>query len=255
MPYRYLWAPVAAVLLLASCATTKVGTRTQLQQAVPLDTAVLLSTVIGPVFQPTFPLVDAAAFNKKTNDLADDILAAEEAFVPEFRANLLTDLRERVPMVIVTSADFEGGDEVERLRVSGPVQTENKNFPVAYVAPGDLNVLSFDNGKNTARLFADDPGLRNRIATAIAAAGAQVGLLSYNRIAVLSAGAFGAIGTLRLETHVFVFGRRGQQIAEVYGVTKPLQVKGKDLGEYVAQLEQFPVLSAMMAEELTKYID
>ncbi len=244
---------LVATLLLASCATTKVSVRTDMAGPVAVDTIALASTVIGPVFQPVLPLIDAAAFNKRTNDIADDLLAEEEALVGEFRATLLEDLREHVPATFVTVGELDD-PEVEPLRTAGTVQTENKNFPVALFAPNDLNVVAFDNAKNVERLFQSTPALQERVRTIARATNAESVIVSYNRLAVVSAQVFGTIGTLRLETHLFVFARSGQEIIEVYGFTKPTTISGKETTEYTGQLAQFPVLSEMMAKELAKHI-
>ena len=242
------------LLTLASCASTKVGVRTTIPNGLNLDTIALVSTAIGPLFQPVFPLIDAAAFNKKTNDLADVILAEEEILVAEFRQTLLADLRRHVSASFTTVDDFGNGPEIERFRAGASVQTENRNFPVALFAPGDLNVITFDNAKNVDRLFEATPAFTERIKSIAAATGAKSIAVSYNRLAVIAAGAFGASATLRLETHLFVFASNGRQLFEIFGVTKPTTISGKRVEDYSFQLSQFKILSDMMAQELKKHV-
>lgn len=62
----------ALVIFLGSCVGPKFTAQTSTGQPVPIDTLNLVAVMIGPMYQPTIPLIDAAAFNGKTNKIAYD---------------------------------------------------------------------------------------------------------------------------------------------------------------------------------------
>ena len=65
-------------LMLSSCITTKVQVNNKYSGVIPLDTLHLVSVVYGPVVQPVIPLIDAAAFNGRTNKISDQILEEQK---------------------------------------------------------------------------------------------------------------------------------------------------------------------------------
>lgn len=83
-----------AALVACSCAsTTKVKVNTIYTNGVGVDTLNLVSTMLGPVLQPALPLIDAAAFNGKTNEIADQIMDEQQKHIALYQEMVIEDLK------------------------------------------------------------------------------------------------------------------------------------------------------------------
>jgi hypothetical protein len=239
--------------LVSSCVTTKVKVNTAYTNGVSVDTLNLISTMIGPVMQPVLPLVDAAAFNEKTNKIADEILDDEQKRVEEFKEVLTKTINYYIITPVLTGSYFSS-DAANKYKVKNGVQIDNKNFPIVIFSTGDLNVVDFGKGKNVTAIFKDNQGLKSQIKNLATELNLSTVLISYNRLNVVSAGMFGVNGSLRLETYLFLYNASGNLLVDAYGWSKPTVIKGKELSEYQLQLDNFQELSNLMLKEFLKYI-
>ncbi|MFC4874819.1 hypothetical protein [Negadavirga shengliensis] len=242
------------VSFLASCAapiTVKVNSTRE--EKIPMRDFNLASVMIGPMAQPVMPLVDAAAFNKKTNQIAHLIMDEEERIIEEYKHILVNTLNGYLSTQIVTSNQLDREIKSPYVVEKG-IQTENKNFPIVFFSEGDLNIAAFGKGKNVNTIFKNDETLKARVGEIAEKMGISNIAVSYNRLAVVGAGAFGAYGTITLQSYLFVYDAFGNMLIDVEGWTKPEPIKGKDLIEYKVQLHKFEVLAAEMSRRLAEYI-
>ena len=241
-------------LLTTACIGPRVVTNTQLARPVPVDTTAFVSTVAGPPVQPVFPLLDAAAFNGKTNKLADRILAAQAEAVEVFRDTLLTALRAQLPATVVTAEAIHDDASAARLRGGGEVSTKREHFPVAHLANGDLLLTDLAAEHVPNRLFATSPALRAKVAAAAEASGAEVVLVAHANLAVVSAGALGVFGTARMEARLFLFDRKGIERAEVFAQSELESIPGNRLEDYTRIVGTLSSLADDLAAELAKLL-
>ena len=241
-------------ILLTSCLSSKVIVNTPYQNGIPIDTLNLLSVMIGPPFQPTFPLIDAASFNEKTNHLADQILDEEQKLIENYKQTLISNLDKLLPLTTRTTRDFNT-ENISQFIVENPLQIENKNFPIVFFSQGDLNFNEWNKGKNVNNLFRDDD---EYLRASIQEVAKQLNLkniaISFNRLSVVGVGAFGINGTLRLETYLFIYNSNGHLVVDTMGWTKPISINGREIRDYKFQLDSFIELARLTAEELSKYI-
>lgn len=238
------------VLLLGSCVGAKFTADTKTGQPSSIDTLNLISAMIGPVFQPTLHLIDAAAISGKTNKIADEIIQAEEERIEVFKDDLVPTLRESLPVVIRTANELEF-DGIDAYRVDKAAQSENNNFPLVLFGEGDLNFQRYGKMKNLRNEFESNNELRENVANFADKSNLSNAAICYNRLAVLSVGPFGG---LRLETYLFVFDRRGKIVIEPTGLLEPVTISGKVLNEYTTELDKYEMMHNLLFVPLTKQI-
>ena len=241
----------ALVLLLGSCVGAKFTADTKTGQPIPIDTLNLVSVMIGPVYQPTFPLIDAAAFNGKTNKIADDILEEEEKRIADFKKKLVAALREKIPAEIRTTDEIRG-DGIEEYQITRATPAENKNFPLVYFAEGDLSFQEYGNMNNLRNEFESNQALRQNIVAFAEKFNLSNVAICYNRLAVINVGPFGASGNLRLESYIYVFDSRGGVSIKATGILEPTNISGKVLDEYAAELDKHSMMYNLLAVPLSQ---
>jgi hypothetical protein len=233
--------------------TTKVQVNSNYPHRLFVDTLNLISTMIGPVWQPVIPLIDAAAFNEKTNKISDQIMDEEQKVIEKYKSILITSLNEKIQSEIITGADLTSV-AADRYKVENGLQIENRNFPVVFFCEGDMNVLDFGNGKNIDNIFKNDEDLKARIVKFATDLDLKFVLVSYNRLSVVGVGAFGVRGALRLESYLYLYYSDGRLVMDAYGYTKPTNVSGNRIDQYKFQLDNFHGLAQLMSQELVNYL-
>lgn len=241
------------LVLVSSCISTKVQVNTPYTNGIPVDSLNLVSLMVGPVWQPIFPLIDAAAFNEKTNKIADQLLDEEQKVVEDYKKILVGCLDGKLRSSVVVGSDFTS-PMASQYRVEKGIQIDNKNFPVVFFSEGDMNMIDLGKGKNINQIFKYDKSLKSNIAKYAANLKLNNVVISFNRLAVISAGMFGTTGNLRLESYLFLYNAEGKLLLDTYGWMKPTAISGKDLADYKYQLDSFQELAELMSQELTQYI-
>ncbi len=72
--------------------------------------------MIGTVSQPIIPLIDAAAFNEKTNSISDQILNVQQKVIDRYQSILVNTLKENNNLSLITVETFKG-ESAEKYRV------------------------------------------------------------------------------------------------------------------------------------------
>lgn len=241
------------IIAFSSCTTTRVKVNSVYPNGARIDSLNLISTIIGPLSQPDFPLIDAALFNERTNTISNDIMDEEQKRINDYRLILVQNLQDKLPSKIRTGLDFNS-DISKKYKVNNVLQIDNKNFPIVFFSEGDMNVVDFGKGKDVNAIFKNNEILKHRITSLAIELELQTVLISYNRLSVVSAGMFGTSGNLRLESYLFLYKANGDLIMDAYGFTKPTIISGKQLLEYKMQLDYFQELAQLMSKELVKFI-
>ncbi|UCS94521.1 hypothetical protein KZP23_05725 [Echinicola marina] len=248
--------PIALVaIFLVSCATAPIMVKVQSSKSstIALEQLNLASTMIGPLFQPDLPLIDAASFNGKTNKIADVIMDEEERMIEEFKYILTSTLKGHLSSSVKTIGEFDGAS-IEPYQVEKGLKVDNKNFPVVFFSEGDLNIADLGKGKNVNKIFKNDEGIKDRVREIAQALDISNVAVSYNRLGIVGVGAFGSFGMISLESYLFIYDSQGDLLINIKGWTKPEQISGKNSNEYVIQLHKFEGLADEISRKLNEYI-
>jgi hypothetical protein len=240
-------------LLFASCATMKVKVNTSYTDGLAIDTLYLVSTMIGPVVQPVLPLIDAAAFNAKTNKIADQIMDVQQKSVDDFHDILVSILEQKLPVALVTGKEFDA-ERAARYKVRSGIQIDNKNFPMVFFSEGDMNMIELGKGRNEVDIFKNNAANTANISRFAGDLGVSNVVLSFSRLNIVSVGMFGGSGNIRLETFFYVYGADGELLLDAYAWSKFNTIRGKDLSQYKYELTNFNPLVQLIAQELKQYI-
>ncbi len=244
---------IALVFLLASCAGPKFTVETRTGQPIPIDTLNVLAVMIGPMYQPAVPLIDAATFNGKTNKIANEIIRAQEDRIDSLKEGLITTLREKLPVVVRTANELER-EGIEAYRVEKAIQSENKNFPLVLFGKGDLSFRQYGKMQNLNKEIESNDELAANVAIFAEKFNLSNVAICYNRLAVISVGPFGGTGMLRLETYILVFNRNGEVIIDATGLLEPISISGKELEDYTSELDKYKVMQNLLVLALSKQI-
>ena len=245
---------VLAFMTTFSCTPTKAVTYTELTSPMRADTVTLCATAIGPMFLPVFPLIDASLFNAKAEEVAPQIMSEEADLVNEYQTMLLADLNATLQATVYTPDQLLDSNRLKESSVSGSLPTSNDIFPFLFYADNSLELIDVGKGRNVRSKFTNPKDIQERVASISEQTKSPLVLVSYNRLAVISIGMMGTTGTLRLESNLFLYSRRGRLLAHVLGTTEPTNVGGRTLARYKEQLDQFPELSRLMAKEMKRVL-
>ncbi|MFN2394703.1 MAG: hypothetical protein ABR597_03345 [Bacteroidales bacterium] len=240
-------------LMLSSCITTKVQVNSKYPGVIPIDTLNLVSVVYGPVVQPVIPLIDAAAFNGRTNKISDQILEEQKGMTEVYKKILLRNLNNRVTTYIKTG-DYFTDETAQPYKAKEGILIDNKNFPVVWFDGEGMNLWDYGKGTNVRAIFESDPQLKSRIAKFAREMNINNVLVSFNRLAVIGVGMFGSTGNIRLESYLYLYDANGNLMMDAYGWTKPSSIGGRELYEYQAQMDKFEELVVLLSNELVKHI-
>ena len=243
------------IIVFASC-TPEIIVRveTDYESGVDVEKLNLVSTMIGPVWQPDIPLIDAAAFNKKTNDIADQIMDAEQRLIQEYQNVLIEKLSVNFPNTELLIGKNIDTPMAQRYKVNKGVNVDHKNFPIVFFSEGDMNLVDFEKAKNMNKMYKKSEELKSNIRRFCSDLELDHILLSYNRLSVIAVGPFGGTGSLRLECYLYLFDKNGELLIESFAFSIPTNIKGKELSEYKFQLDNFDELTTVLTNSLKPYI-
>lgn len=198
----------------------------------------LITTNIGPTFQPTFPLIDAAMFNEGTNAIAPEIVKMQARQVNNIEklvvANLGTALRCEVvsPEKLRELSNFK---EIEATTdLHKPLNTTSEVFTNFILS--DKSLFPFQHTNNLLEYLNTNTTYQPVLAKICQSLSVDMLAISYWRLNVVQAGAFGIYGSLRLESQLFLFDKNGKLAAKGFSHSYPTQVEAKDIGDYAEQM-------------------
>jgi hypothetical protein len=253
MRFSRIFILITLVSGFTSCASTRVNVISNLPNGVSIDTLFQASSMIGPVFLPIFPLIDAGVFNEKVFKISNEIMDIEQRQMANFDSILIASIENVVPVKKVNSQKKSIVKDGEGERVV-QLQIDNKDFPIVYISKNSTNLVEFGKGRNLQMMFRESELLKKNIIKFASENNSSPIMLVYNRLAVVGVGYFGLTGNMRLETYVFIYDSYGRLIVEANGFTKPKLISGKDVGEIEGVLDEYEDLAELFSIELNKLV-
>lgn len=239
---------LAAVLMVAfaSCSTTiKVRTTIAKKPLPKLENIALVSVQIPPIVQPTLPLIDAAAFNKKTNAIADLIMDEQKKRIDAFRENAAETLTKYFKANILAGNTLHSNPDFTKLvsttNFTEELKVKDDNFPFIMVSTGDINPFPLENG-NVASFFKVPTNYKPVAEKVCTTLGTDAFGVLYTNLYVTGATAFGISGGLALSCNIYIFDKTGDMIASGSVMSKAALIKGKEIGDYILKLDEFSSL-------------
>jgi hypothetical protein len=253
---------VALVILsltVTSCSTTLKVRTTIAQKPLPkLNTIALVSAQITPIVQPLIPLIDAAAFNKKTNSIADQIMDEQKKRVDKLRQTLAENMGKYFQSTIRYGAELQADKNFavisSKYNFVNNLRIESNNFPYIMIASGDINPFPVDKAKIVQ--FFKDPINYKQIAKDICTTlGTDAIAVSYTNLFVINAAAFGMSGGLSLNSILYLFDKDGDMIASGSYYSNPTMINGKEINDYRMKLDEYnAVCDLIVSKTATDYI-
>jgi len=234
------------VMTLFSCNVVRVTADFSEKEVPKVEKIALVSTYIGKIQQPVLPLIDAGLFNKKTNEIADEIIDMQGRYVDKFRENIAANIEKYFNCEVIygdklTALDGFGALK-ENYSFPDNLYIENDHFPVMHIASGDINPFTFDDGK-VLKYFDDFNNYKLTVFNMCKEMGWDFVAVSYSQLSILSVSAFGISGAIRLDSYIYVFDKFGDLIAKGKAYSKFTNIKGKELGDYESKIEDFSLIS------------
>lgn len=245
-------------LILGSCATTHVqfyGKDTK-----KVESIALISTLIGRLKQPTFPLIDAALLNDKTNLIAYNIMEDQKKQVDKCRDTVAEQLKTHFGSEVLFGETLQNVEGFESLKTkynfSGSLRTNNDNFPTVILSTGDINPFEYKLGNVKAYMTRENKAYREAAAAICQELNVDIVAVSYSQITIKKVGMFGGSAMLALDTFIYMFDRNGILVSQGNTSTELVQVSGDNAADYRRPYSMFPAsvngLIGKMAQKFTK---
>lgn len=243
------------ILLLASCATMKV--KNSDKKVDKVQRIALFSTMIGKIQQPTFPLIDAAVFNAKTNSIADQIMDMQKQNIDKCREIVALSLKKTFKCDVIFGDSLQSQSGYTLLKDTynnrNALRIDNDNYPFVITATGDINPFKFENGM-VVSYFSESENYKNIISELSKKVNSDLIAISFSTLSVANVGMLGIMGTLRLDTYLYLFDNTGDLISKAHSWTKPATISGKEIDQYVSQLDNLSlIIEPMMNKIILNY--
>ena len=219
----------------------------------------LISTMIGKVDQPIFPLIDAAMFNPKINKIADEIFDMEKRNVDNVRNRVAESLKTNFKVNVLFGDSLynslEYGDLKKNFDFKRALDTGNERFPFIIIPKNEINPFMFENGKVPAYFDEKQKNYTRPISEIANKLNADLVAVSYSYIST-GAGMFGINGLANALTYLYIFDKKGNLISSSYNVSKVTQISGSDVNQFNDVIDNIlPMIEPMMNKVLDKYIE
>lgn len=245
------------ILVLSSCAKVRVLTVKPYSGAYSGKTMGYFPAYFGPIKQPVLPLIDAAAFNAKTNEIADQIMDMQKQKIDTIREQTRRTIEENYGFHIVTSRELENDTAFITLREKynnlRALLVDDKNFPIITMASGDINIFNFQDG-NVTEYLSNPQNSKYSVKQICNMLGLDGLIITYSRFNVIGVTGFGISGNIRLETYLYVYNQEGDLIAEGVVASKPEIIGGKYVEEYSNRLYDYPMLIKLLVLKLANEV-
>lgn len=239
------------VLALTSCSTIRVkyyGAKVEKVQKIAL-----ISTMIGKIQQSPIPLLDAAVFNAKTNNIADQIMDIQKKTVDKYQVLVASSLKNNFNCQVIyadTLHNMSGFVQIkDKYNFKSGLRLKSDNYPYIFTAKDDINPFKFENG-NINSYFREITNYKTTISEICNKLNTDLIAVSYSSLAS-GAGAFGITGMLQLVTVLYLFDKDGNLVSESSNMSKTTSISGGDIDDYRAQLDN---LSLLMDPMLVKVV-
>jgi len=235
----------------SSCATMKINHYGKKVNNV--QNIALFSTMIGKIQQPVLPLIDAAAFNEKTNSIADQIMDLQKKNIDKCQGIVASSLNKNFNCKVLYADALHtmaGYVELkEKFDFKSALRIENDNYPFVITAKNDINPFRLEKG-NVLKYFNSSTNYKGVMAELGKKMNTDLIAVSYTTLTVAAVGMFGIYGNLRLDTYLYLFDKEGDLISDAHTWSKPTNISGKKIDEYRAQLDNLSIIIEPMMNKL-----
>lgn len=230
------------VVTLSSCVSMKLKTSIPYQEK-DMKKVALMPVMIGEFIQPIIPLLDAAAFNNKTDKLAGDIMLEEQKHVNKMTAYVDSTLERHFSEVeVLTYDDFVGHQGYAELKKTcanlKALYTGDDDFSKVLIPEEEVNMFDYNEGK-VVQFFKDSANYKQRAIELCDKLEVDAVALCYSNMTVTGVSMFGISGALVLATQLYVINEEGKMVANGYVVSMPSTISGSDLSEYKMKIDEF----------------
>jgi len=248
--FKFLSLTIIAVIL-SSCATMKINYSGKKLDKV--QNIVLISTMIGKIQLPLFPLIDAAAFNTKPNGIADKIMDIQKQNIDKFRETLAFSLKKNFNCNVLYANALQNATGYAEVKANYDFQNSllinDEHYPLITLASNDINPFKFENGVVTS-YFTNIANYKPAISAICKKLEADLIAFSYSNLTVVGVGAFGVVGYLRLDTYLYLFDKDGDLISDAHTWSSPISTRGKEVNDYKVQLDNLPLIMEPMMNKV-----
>ncbi len=242
---------VIFALISSSCATMNIsysGKKVDKVQSITL-----LETMIGKIQQPVIPLIDAAAFNAKTNSIADQIMDMQKKNIDNYREIVASSLKNNFNCEVIFGNSLQDKSEFtelkEKFNFPNALRIKNDNYPMLITGSNDINPFRFENGK-VVKFFKVPSNYKNAISEICKKVNSDLIAISYSTLTVSGVGAFGVRGALRLDTYIYLFDKEGDLNSNGHIWSKQAGISGKQIEDYKSQLDNLSLIIEPMMNKI-----
>lgn len=253
MKKNYLFYLLVITILTSSCASLKVNTVTP-YRGDNVKKLAIIGSYIGRVKQPKLPLIDASAFNKRTNKIGDEVMSYQEEILPKIEDRLAEGLGNSLNVEIIKPSSFTEEQITainEKYNRRSRLGIDHKHYNKLITTSEDINIFAFNNGK-VLEHFKLPANYMREIREVCSILDVDGVIVNYHLMNVVGVGAFGTSGTLRLDSYVYIFDSNARVIAKSSAFTKPMGIKGKKIGDYELVYDQYPIITDLISTDIIK---
>lgn len=239
------------VLSITSCASLKVRT-TIPYKGDHIKKIAIVGSYYGRIKQPRFPLIDASSFNKKTNEISEGIIKYQENILPEYEDLLVQKLSRALEVEIIKPAEFTTEQNLalnKKFPYRSNLGIDHEHYYKLISTSQEINLFPFENGE-VLDYFELSSNYFRTIKEISEILEVDAVLISFSRLNVVGVGIFGTTGRVRIDTHVYIFDDEGRTIAKTEAFTKPKNIKGKKIEEYVQVFDEYPIILDLIAKDV-----
>jgi hypothetical protein len=243
----------AFALLLVSCVSQQISTPVPYKPAQTIGNMGFFPVLIGKITRPPLPLIDAAAFNSKTNQIADQIMDMQKKTIDRMRENGATTLKKYFNCEVIFGDALHNmpsyTDLSQKYNYKSALAINDDNFPLITISSGDINPFNYVKA-DVPDFFKNSSNYEETIKILCSQLNLDAIAISYSKLAVTSVTAFGISGYTRLETTLYIIDKNGKMIANGTAFTKPVTIPGNDIGDYQMRLDDFPIIFEQLISKL-----
>jgi len=209
------------------------NTRVLLNGDSKIETIALISVKFLPFSKPVLPLMDARAFNKRVNLIAEEIVNEEKIYVDKYREAIAHNLEKYFQAVVIFGPELQKMSSFQEVfsqyNDSSSLITNDEYFPRIILSSGDLSTipLKFGKNQNCKELIMDICAKLDVDAVAFAT----------NVLSVLSPKT--NANPLNLFAYLVLADKEGNLIVTSSAYSEDVTIGGEDVGEYIVVLDEY----------------
>lgn len=238
------------LLSISSCKVSQVTTVKSFRSK-NVEKIALVGTYLGRIKLPIIPLIDAPIFNKKTNDLSDQIMSMQSEKIKKIEEVVATTLAENLNVEVVRPSDFDKpGLNIlkERYSYVANLAIDDPNYFRVVSSTPDFNFFPFTNGE--VLTFFENPNFKILSEKICEHLGVDAYAIYYSRLVSYNVRAFGAKASIRLDSHFFIIDNKGEVLTQSKVRSYPYDMKGNEIKSYERALNTYPALFEWLCKDI-----